>query len=187
MIAAATIGLALLFAADAASVATIYAILLVRALGEMFHAPAMSASTPLMVPEQHLARIAGINQTLTGMITGPEKLAALRECDVFVLPSQSEGSSIALLEALHAGLPVLISDRVGLCRDVERLQGGIVVPLAIDELYRGLSALASPETRASMRGNATDWIRAEYSWPAIADKMLAELDPIAGRSLCCSH
>ncbi len=40
----------------------------VRALGGTFHWPAMSASTSLMVPDQHLSRIAGINQALQGVL-----------------------------------------------------------------------------------------------------------------------
>lgn len=104
LIAAATIGLALLFAAETASVAAIYAILLVRALGEMFHAPAMSASTPLMVPEHHLARIAGINQSLTGMITiiAPPLGALL----IDILPMQSV-LAIDVITALFAIIPLL--------------------------------------------------------------------------------
>ena len=51
----------------------IYAAMLARALGEAFHWPAMQASTSLMVPEVHLSRVAGVNQTLTGAlnIVGP--------------------------------------------------------------------------------------------------------------------
>lgn len=37
----------------------VYAILFIRALGSGFHWPAMQASTTLLVPKDHLARIAG--------------------------------------------------------------------------------------------------------------------------------
>ena len=43
--------------------------------------------------------------------------AELRKMDVFVLPSRSEGYSLALLEALQAGLPV-VATRVGIAPDV---------------------------------------------------------------------
>lgn len=45
----------------------------VRALGSSFHWPAMQASTSLMVPKDQLSRVAGLNQTLKGVlnIAGP--------------------------------------------------------------------------------------------------------------------
>jgi DHA3 family macrolide efflux protein-like MFS transporter len=39
-----------------------------RSLGGAFHFPAMAASTSLMVPREHLARVAGMNQTLQGTV-----------------------------------------------------------------------------------------------------------------------
>jgi DHA3 family macrolide efflux protein-like MFS transporter len=46
----------------------VYVIMFVRATGGAFHWPAMQASTSLMVPPQHLARVAGMNQTLYGLM-----------------------------------------------------------------------------------------------------------------------
>lgn len=67
-IAAFTLLLAWLFATGQAQVWHVYVILAIRALGGAFHFPAMSASTPLMVPEKHLTRISGMNQTLQGLM-----------------------------------------------------------------------------------------------------------------------
>jgi DHA3 family macrolide efflux protein-like MFS transporter len=44
----------------------IYAIMLARSLGGMFHWPAMQASTTLMVPKEQLTRVSGINQSVRG-------------------------------------------------------------------------------------------------------------------------
>jgi DHA3 family macrolide efflux protein-like MFS transporter len=68
-IAAATGVLILLFATSVVQVWQVYAILLVRSLGGAFHGPAMTASTSLMVPKKHLARLAGMNQTLQGLLS----------------------------------------------------------------------------------------------------------------------
>jgi len=64
----ATLGLVFIFAAGRAEIWHIYAVMFVRGLGGAFHWPAMQASTSLMVPKEHLARIAGMNQTLQGAI-----------------------------------------------------------------------------------------------------------------------
>lgn len=68
-IALATLLLFYLFASGQIQVWHIYAILAVRSLGGAFHGPAMTASTSLMVPDKHLARIAGANQTLQGLLS----------------------------------------------------------------------------------------------------------------------
>jgi DHA3 family macrolide efflux protein-like MFS transporter len=66
-IALATIALAALFALDAVQVWHIYLLMLIRSAGAAFHWPAMQASTSLMVPEKHLSRVAGLNQSLWGI------------------------------------------------------------------------------------------------------------------------
>ncbi len=72
-IALVSLGLAYLFWADLLRVWHIYAVTLARALGRTFHIPAMSTATTLLVPKDHLARVAGFNQALTGIasIAGP--------------------------------------------------------------------------------------------------------------------
>ena len=47
----------------------VYVILFARAVGGTLHWTAMSASTPLMVPHKHLARVAGFNQSLNGAVS----------------------------------------------------------------------------------------------------------------------
>src|SRR5690349_3647928 len=66
LVAAASLVLAYLFAIDAASTGVVLVILAVRGLGGAVHAPAMLASTSLMVPAEHLVRIQGLNQMLQG-------------------------------------------------------------------------------------------------------------------------
>jgi DHA3 family macrolide efflux protein-like MFS transporter len=68
-IAAATGVLIYLFAAGIVQVWHVYVILLARSLGGAFHGPAMTASTSLMVPKQHLTRLAGFNQTMQGVLS----------------------------------------------------------------------------------------------------------------------
>jgi DHA3 family macrolide efflux protein-like MFS transporter len=65
-IAVVTLGLALLFAFDRIEVWHIFVALFLRETGSIFHWPAMQSSTSLMVPEEHLSRVAGINQAVRG-------------------------------------------------------------------------------------------------------------------------
>ncbi len=47
---------------------------------------------------------------IAGQKTGKELLELYESADIFVLPSLKEGHSLAMLEALAAGLPVVASD-----------------------------------------------------------------------------
>ncbi|MCK5793591.1 MAG: MFS transporter [Anaerolineales bacterium] len=59
-----TLILVYLFSIELVEIWIIYLMLFLRALGGGFHGPAMTASTSLMVPDEHLTRIQGANQTL---------------------------------------------------------------------------------------------------------------------------
>jgi DHA3 family macrolide efflux protein-like MFS transporter len=68
VVAAAALVLAALYVSGKAQTEHVLALLLVRALGSAFHAPAMMASTSLMVPERLLTRIQGLNQSAQGLL-----------------------------------------------------------------------------------------------------------------------
>jgi DHA3 family macrolide efflux protein-like MFS transporter len=67
LIAVFSLGLAYLFATGRVEIWHIYVVMAIRSLGGAFHFPAMSASTPLMVPGEHLTRVNGLNQALQGV------------------------------------------------------------------------------------------------------------------------
>ncbi|HEX3051080.1 MAG TPA: MFS transporter, partial [Aggregatilineaceae bacterium] len=105
----ATVWMVYLFAVGAAEVWHVYMIMLIRSMAGAFQFPAMQASTSLMVPEQHLARVAGFNQMLQGAISiiAPPMGALLLEA----LPMQSVlavdivTASIAVIPLLFIALP----------------------------------------------------------------------------------
>jgi len=69
MVALATLFLGILFWLDVVQIWHLFLVLFVRALGGTFHWPAMQAATTLMVPEQSLTRIQGMNQALNGALS----------------------------------------------------------------------------------------------------------------------
>jgi glycosyltransferase involved in cell wall biosynthesis len=64
--------------------------------------------------------------TWTGMISGALKWGAIRAAEIFVLPSHQENFGIVVAEALAAGVPALISNKVNIWREVETDGAGIV-------------------------------------------------------------
>jgi glycosyltransferase involved in cell wall biosynthesis len=113
--------------------------------------------------------------TLTGMLKGVEKLAVLQDCDVYVLSSPSEGMSIALLEALYAGLPVIVTDRVGLSGRIAREGCGLVVEADAQQLHTALRAMLDAGARAEMGRRGKALIQAEYTWDVIAENLIAQI------------
>lgn len=104
IVALATIALAVSFALTAVEVWHIYAVMFIRALAGTFHSNAMSASTSLIAPVEHLTRIQGLNQMLNGglnIVAAP--LGALL---LGLLPMQGI-LAIDVITALIAILPLL--------------------------------------------------------------------------------
>jgi len=62
-----TLVLMIMFALGSVGVVHIMAVLLLRSILSGFHWPAMQASTSLMVPKAHLARVSGLNESVRGM------------------------------------------------------------------------------------------------------------------------
>jgi glycosyltransferase involved in cell wall biosynthesis len=70
----------------------------------------------------------------------PELLSA---CDIFALPSRWEGLPLAAMEAMAAGLAVVVSDGPGLTEVVQDGRTGLVVPVGdVASLARALRSLA---------------------------------------------
>jgi glycosyltransferase involved in cell wall biosynthesis len=106
--------------------------------------------------------------TFTGMRTGEDKLAAFGAASMFVLPSYSENFGIAVVEAMAAGLPCIVSDQVNIHRDISD-QGAIIVPCEVAPLARAIGELAADPVRARAMGvEAQATARRLYDWPNVA-------------------
>lgn len=110
--------------------------------------------------------------TFTGMLRGATKWGALAASTLFVLPSYSEGLSVAVLEAMGAGLPVLISEHCNL-PEVNEHRCGWVIPAHVAALRAALGEAlsASTSTLNELGTNGTVLVRERYSWPAIGRQM----------------
>ena len=89
----------------------VYSLLVCRSLGQAFHTPAMQAIAPLIVPEEKLLKVSGINQMLqsVSMIAGP----ALGTFAITYLPISKVlyldviGASLAIFSLLFVTIPKL--------------------------------------------------------------------------------
>lgn len=108
---------------------------------------------------------------ITGLLTGKDLRAALAAADVFALPAHGEGFPMAALEALAAGLPVVLSADCGF-DEVEDAGAGLIVPLDVPSLRDALSALlTSPAKRTDMSLRARQMAALNFAWPIITAKV----------------
>ena len=113
---------------------------------------------------------------LVGMLTGDDKKAALVDADLFTLPSYSEGFSMAVLEAMAAGTPTLVSDRVGFGETIRQHQAaGLLESLTPEAVRKGLiQLLTDNQLRRQVAQNATELVRSRYDIGVVAKQLLDE-------------
>lgn len=115
----------------------------------------------------------------TGMLNEAEKLEALVDADLFVLPSYQENFGIAVMEALASGTPVIVSDRVNLCHVVADHGVGDVVAPNVEAVAAALTRwLRDAQRRADAGRRGRELARAHYDWPGIAERWIEHYDEI---------
>lgn len=107
-----------------------------------------------------------------GRLSREQVIAAYEKADIFALPSVNEGMSIALLEALAAGLPVVVT-AAGAARQMVRGNGIIVPKRDAGALADALASMIdSPKLRQEM-GERSEELAGEFSWGQISRQYLA--------------
>jgi glycosyltransferase involved in cell wall biosynthesis len=119
--------------------------------------------------------------TFLGHLAGASSRMAWGAADAFVLPSYSEGFSMAILEALAARKPVVVTTA---CHFPELAEagGGIVVEPTAPDVTAGVRDLLdrSAEERAAMAARGRDLVAARYTWSAAAERLESVYRWVAG-------
>ena len=124
----------------------------------------------MLTTAQRLAAQAGIASQVTfaGMLHGADQRAALATADLFVLPAVGEGLSMAVLEAMAAGIPVILTPGCNL-PDVESRGAGLLVNREVEPLAAAIRDLLRDQVRRRAMGESgRAWVRESFTWPAIA-------------------
>ena len=104
-----------------------------------------------------------------GYVPREEIPAHYAAAHVFVLPSYNEGMSVATLEAMAAGLPIVVTRTGGADELVEEGANGLTFKWAdVEVLTTHLRSLAKNRNRAREMGAASRVRAAAFSWGSVA-------------------
>ena len=111
--------------------------------------------------------------TFKGFVSREQMPPLYREADVFVLPSQQEGMSIALLEAMASGLPVIVTETGGTAELVTQGQNGEIVPWSdVPALTQALHNMLNTENARHQMGVESRRRALQFGWQVLAARYI---------------
>jgi glycosyltransferase involved in cell wall biosynthesis len=125
------------------------------------------------------SRNLGSRVLFTGMVEGQAKWSALACAEVFVLPSRHENFAISVAEAMHSGVPVVITNKVDSWPFVQKAHAGFVVEEdnaelgfanCLDEL------LSDPDKAQCMGSRGKNFAKEHFSWQRVTKDMISLYD-----------
>ena len=133
---------------------------------------------------EELAMREGVSDNIKfiGYVSERDKIAAYRDADVFVLPTNYEGFGIVYIEAMACGTPIVTTDTPGISEIVKPERNGLLVkPKNPDSLAKGIiRILENRNLRSAIsRNNKKD--ANYYSWQNIARKVKTIYESLLNR------
>lgn len=113
--------------------------------------------------------------TFVGFARGDAKRALLAEASVFALPSHRENFGIAVVEALAAGLPAVVSPGVDIGGDLAAAGAGTVAARTPEATAEAIAALLSrPEQARAMGAQGRTFVERAFA-PEVVGRQLLHL------------
>ena len=124
--------------------------------------------------------------TIRGYCNYEEMKEMLRESDLIVMPSRTEGFGLVALEAISAGIPVLVSSECGIAKALEEVYGGMSVVVDSDlpeEWARRIRELSeqNPEQRHASALQLREQYGEKYSWKQECEKFKQMIQDLTKR------
>lgn len=132
--------------------------------------------------EKELRKHASDRIVFLDWVSGEQLTELLTNAALFVLPSDLEGLSLALLDAMGGGVCVLTSD-IPENREVVDDAGFTFRAGNVDDLARMLALLAADsEIRVVAGGMGKQIVEERYLWPRITSQISGIYEELVGRS-----
>jgi glycosyltransferase involved in cell wall biosynthesis len=121
--------------------------------------------------------------TFTGPLEGRARVALVRRARLLALLSYSENFGQVVAEAMAARVPVVISNRVNISGDIAAARAGIVVPCDASRAANAMQTVLDDSAGAEQMGErGRVWAERYWTWPVVAEQMLAAYASVIGRA-----
>lgn len=122
---------------------------------------------------------------LTGMLTGKQKVGAFARASIFVLPSKQENFAIAVAEAMHMAVPVIISDKVDSWPFVNASNSGFVIQE--NAIERGFlnkidQLLNNPDLARGFGQRGQTFAKEHFVWSRVASDMVSVYERVSAHT-----
>jgi glycosyltransferase involved in cell wall biosynthesis len=102
----------------------------------------------------------------------------LTNADLLLMPSRKEGFGLASLQALSAGVPVVLSSRAGFAEQVTRADGCVLAPPEIDATVTAIrAALDDLESLTAAARRFAEKRAPEFTYDTLLEVILTALEP----------
>jgi len=121
------------------------------------------------------------NVLFTGRLDGPEKWGAYASAELFLLPSRQENFAITVAEAMHMGLPIIISNKVNTWPYVKEAHAGVILDEEgiLSSLQDSLLSLLNDRSIAKLMGSrGQTYARKALTWDMAGDALLKCYDEV---------
>jgi len=124
---------------------------------------------------QELVSELGISPNVLFYGPSEESRRFLAACDIFCLPSRSEGFSNALIEAMGAGVPCVATRVGGNVEAIEHNRSGVLVPSEDPKALSSAIAelLDNPPRRRALGREATEAVHSRFTHEAMMEQLAA--------------
>jgi glycosyltransferase involved in cell wall biosynthesis len=124
---------------------------------------------------EQIAQESGVAQSVHFLdaLTGANRRALLQRADLFVLPTAGEGLSMAILEAMACGCPIVTTPEANIS-EIQRHDAGLIVPCDYHRIGDAMLDVLSrkPSSLAEMCVNSSALVEAEFSMECVVSRYL---------------
>jgi glycosyltransferase involved in cell wall biosynthesis len=130
---------------------------------------------------KHLAGGGGARDRIAfaGWVDGDARRHLLRDARLFVLPSAQENFGIAVVEAMAAGLPAVVSPAVNLAADIQTAGAGWIADRTPEALAATIGTALSDDSELERRGSSARRFAERFRWTLVAGALRQLYESVA--------